>query len=212
MAEYKNLIRMRSEKVQGVEYVKEGINLCRLPNGLICIGCCGFDFAKDLDNKVSFVEALIKSTKEFETFKDKSVLEFKNRCKNYDLHDCGLCKHLILKDKTYQNEILIENFNDSKIKSDLIYKLNLQKHLFITCPLHPSENNGEEFRQDECDMNFMCETQKMFLREWGEWTKEKFVNFVLSKNLDWFEYSKKMHDNSLVKEFFKEGLVTNYFK
>lgn len=192
-----NKIRMSSrDKVSGVSYVKSGVNLCRLPNGLICVGCCGFDFAKDLDNKEEFVKALVKSTGEFSCYSD--ILEFKQRCKHSDLHDCGLCKHLILKDI----------FNSEKLVDDLTSK----KHLSITCALHPAENNGEEFRQGECDLNFMCETQKMFLQEWGEWTKDKFLKFVYEKNLDWFTYSKKMHDNSLVKEFFERGIVSNYDK
>jgi len=193
-----NQIRMTSEnKVSGISYVEKGTNLCRLPNGLICIGCCGFDFAKNLNSKQDFIKALVKSTGEFSI--SKEVISFKKRYSPDDLHDCGLCRQLILKDLPL-------------IKGDLIDSLSDLKYLPITCALHPAENNGEEFRKGECDLDFMCETQKMFLEEWGDWTKNKFIKFVYSKDLDWFEYSKKMHDNSLVKEFFDIGIVSKYDK
>lgn len=189
--------RISSDKVPGVDYVKDDINLCRLPNGLICIGCCGFDFAKDLSSKESFVKAIVKSTGEYSSFSD--ILKFKGRYNYDDLHSCGLCRQLILK------EIPI-------IDGDLIEGLKKLKYLRITCPLHPCENLGIEYRKGECDLSFMCETQKMFLKEWGEWTRKRFLKFVESKDMDWFTYSKKMHDNSLVKEFFEKGIVSDYDK
>jgi len=139
---------------------------------------------------------MVQSTKEFVENKDPDL--FKSRYSYDDLHDCGLCRHMILK-----------NNSDSKIE---INELTERKHLNMTCPLHPFENHGKEYRIGECDPSFMCETQKMFLQEWGEWTKKRFLSFVESKDLDWFSYSKGMHNNSIVKEFFDSGFVANYFK
>lgn len=193
MTLHKNLVRMQSkDKVSGINYVKNGTNLCRLPNGLGCIGCCGFDFAKNLSNKTPFINALKENTQEYQELNDKET--FKNKYDPCDLQDCGLCRILILK-------------KDENIDTEILKK---RKHLEITCPLHPAENNGIELRKGQCDLAFMCETQKMFHKEWGEWTKNKFVEFIYQKDLDWFEYSKKMHNNSLVKEFFETNLGINF--
>lgn len=182
MVRKKGLVRMWStDIVPGVSYVKDGLNLCRLPQGLICIGCCGFDFAKDLSSKKAFFDAILKNTSEYKNYEDKIM--FKKRYAYDDLHECGLCRNIIL-------------------ASDAQFE---DKCLSLTCPLHPEENNGVELRKGECDASFMCESQKAFLSEWGDKTKKDFLDFILLKDLDWFEYSKKMHDNSLLKEFFDEN-------
>ncbi|MGM5484225.1 MAG: hypothetical protein ACQER9_04905 [Nanobdellota archaeon] len=187
MAFHKNKIRLDSDDhVDGVSYVKEGLNLCRLPNDLICIGCCGFDFANKKDDKNLFLEAIESNSQEFLDSKDLD--EFKNKHEHFDLNDCGLCRKVVFKD-CIKNKRLPENFG--------------KKELDLTCPLHPALNNGKEKRQGECDFNFMCLTQRKFLSEWSDITKKKFLDFVLKKDCDWFTYSKKMHDNSLLKEFYE---------
>jgi hypothetical protein len=180
-------IRMSSKDyVKGVPYVKEGINLCRLPNGLACMGCCGFDFAKDLDNKKAFITAMKQSSDEFATFDDRE--KYKKRVDPKDLHGCGLCKQLIVKEHADKS----------------VEELAKEKHLVFTCPLHPAETGGKELRKGECDPNFMCETQKMWHGDWSEWTRKKFLEFLDEKDLNWFEYSKGMHGNHLVQEFYKQ--------
>lgn len=182
MPRHKGLVRMYSRDiVPGIKYVSEGVNLCRLNNGLICIGCCGFDFAKDLSDKNNFIQALKKNTKEYQNSSD--ILNFKSLYHAEDLHKCGLCRNLVLNFKDVNNN------------------LNSEKHIFITCPLHPAENEGKDLRTGECDSAFMCETQRLFHNDWGDYMKNKFIDFILLKDLDWFEYSKKMQDSSLLNEF-----------
>lgn len=187
MTLHKGLVRFTSrDHVDGVPYVEKGINLCFLPNDLRCMGCCGLDFAKDLseDVKVEFIKSLKKSTEELKQYQDK--LSFKKRVEPEDLHDCGMCKQLVIEDEEPVEELV------------------KKKHLKTYCPLHPMQNDGKEMRQGECDPKFMCETQKMWHKEWDENMKEMFYDFVKQKDLDWFTYSRKMHDDSLVKEFFNE--------
>lgn len=194
MTTHKGLIRFSSrDTVQGVPYVKEGINLCMLPNGLRCMGCCGFDFAKNLsdDAKESFIIALQKSTKELARFQDR--LSFKKRVDPEDLHDCGMCKQLVM-----------EETQDIK-------QLLKKKHLKTYCPLHPLQNDGKELRKGECDPSFMCETQKAWHTFFDDTMKELFYEFITEKDLDWFTYSRNMHNSSLLKEFYKEYEMGNVY-
>jgi len=184
MEKNKKIIELRSNNfVPGMTHVTSGVNLCRLPNGLICIGCCGFDFAKDLTDKTPFLNALQQNTEEYKKYDSKE--KFKKRYELDDIHDCGICRHLIITGKK-------------------------NNHLQITCPLHPCENNGEELRLGECDGRFMCNTQNMFLKEWGPKTKKLFLEFLSEQDLDWFEYSKMMYHNKLSKKFMKTHRVENY--
>lgn len=188
MANYKNLIRMEStDHVPGVPYVKEGINLCRLPGGLTCMGCCGLDFAPQLgkDAKRAFIRSLLKSTHEFRTASDKQA--YKGLYPSYDLHDCGLCRRLVIDDGEADG-----------LDEDALVQ---RKHLDMLCPLHPAQNHGEELRTGECDHDFMCATQRRFMGKWDETTRRDFVEFVMKRDMDWFTYSVRMHDDSLLKEF-----------
>jgi len=181
-----NTIRMSSKDyVDGVPYVKDGINLCRLPNGLACMGCCGFDFAKDLDNKKAFIIAMKQSSEEFAKYETREA--YKKRVDPRDLHNCGLCKQMIIK-------------NGSQESIEVLAK---KKHLQFTCPLHPAETGGKELRIGECDPKFMCDTQKLWHTNWSEWTRKKFLEFLYEKDVNWFEYSKGMHGNLLVQEFYE---------
>jgi hypothetical protein len=185
MVEHKDKIRMSSKDyIPNVPYVDKGINLCWLPNGLICIGCCGFDFASELSKnmKKAFIKALLQNTEEYEKCNKDSIV-FKGIYKSYDLHECGLCRKLIVDDKLPEKELM----NEPRLK--------------ITCPLHPACNQGKELRKGECDPRYMCRTQRLFHLEWNEEKQKRFVDFVMSRNLDWFDYSVQMHTNSLLKEF-----------
>ncbi|MFT4326744.1 MAG: hypothetical protein ACMXYK_04540 [Candidatus Woesearchaeota archaeon] len=187
MTLHKGKVRMNSyDHVEGTPYVDTGINLCRLSNGLRCMGCCGFDFAPKSARKNHFITALQESTKEFKQYDDK--LEYKKRYDPEDLHDCGLCRQMVLEE------------GDDELSFN---KLFTKKHLKFTCPLHPAQNDGKELRIGECDPAFMCQTQRMFLEEWSDWMKEKFIAFIEAKDPDWYTYSKNMHNNTFLKEFYE---------
>ena len=76
--------------IPDVPYVKKGTNLCRLPNGLRCMGCCGMDYLKSGATKQDFIAAMKQSAEEFKQF--KTPLEYKKRVAANDLHDCGQCR------------------------------------------------------------------------------------------------------------------------
>lgn len=93
-------------------------------------------------------------------------------------------------------------FRDRAYKRDLRYGVcrNLiEKNGQVLCPLHPAVC-GKELRQDHCDIYYLCDTARKFAK-WSEEKRVKFLDFVKSKNLDSIEYSMKMDDNSLLKEF-----------
>jgi hypothetical protein len=73
----------------------------------------------------------------------------------------------------------------------------------IFCPLHPARNNGKDLRDDVCDKNHMCKAFYMFYNQWDDKTRKKFIDFIKSKNLDWYSYSIGMDNNSLFEEFLK---------
>jgi hypothetical protein len=104
-----------------------------------------------------------------------------------------------LKPKTIEQFI---KFRDRSFSSDLRYGVcrNLIKHEDqIFCPLHPTLHK-EELREGHCDIHHFCKTAKEF-ESWDNEKKEKFIDFVASKKLDNIEFSMKMDDNSLLKEF-----------
>lgn len=68
------------------------------------------------------------------------------------------------------------------------------------CPLHPLQNGGEELRDEDCDFGYMCKTFKLF-KFWNEEKQIKFIDFLKTKKLDWYEYSVGMDSSSLLKEF-----------
>ncbi len=164
-------------------YVEKGVNLCMLPGGLVCMGCCGFDFSPKLspEMKEEFVKALLQSTEEFAQAGSKQ--EFRTRYASYDLHDCGMCRQLIL-----DTDATVDELMD-------------RKTLPIYCPLHPAQNEGRDLREDECDTRYMCKTQQKFLQEWDESTRERFLQFVAERDLDWFSYSVQIYTGSLLQEF-----------
>ncbi|MBW2998869.1 hypothetical protein KY321_04990 [Candidatus Woesearchaeota archaeon] len=68
------------------------------------------------------------------------------------------------------------------------------------CPLHPSKNQGKDLRDSDCDLNYLCKTFKLF-NTWDEKKQQKFLDFLKSKKLDWYEYSTGMDQDTLLKEF-----------
>ena len=69
----------------------------------------------------------------------------------------------------------------------------------IFCPLHPTLHE-KDLRKGHCDIHHMCKTAREF-ELWNNEKKEKFIDFVVSKKIDNIEFSMKMGDNSLLKEF-----------
>jgi len=70
----------------------------------------------------------------------------------------------------------------------------------VFCPCHPLQNDGNDLREPRCQKDHECETLKEF-NKMSEDQKQKFLNFLRRKNLDWFNYSIAMDDGSLLKEF-----------
>lgn len=70
----------------------------------------------------------------------------------------------------------------------------------VICGLHPMQNNGREYRDKVCDRNYMCKTFKAF-KTWDRKKQEKFVKFILGKNLTNWAYSRGMDSDKLLKEF-----------
>ena len=173
------------DHVQGVPYVTKGPNLCMLPWGLRCMGCCGLDFAKKLssDAKTRFVQALVDNTREFQA--NDSPEDFRTCHASYDLHACGMCRKLI-----------IEESGD-------VVDLADRKHLRIMCPLHPACNDGKELRRGECDPEYMCGAQRQF-HTWEAERQERFIAFIEKLDPDWFAYSVGMQNDSLIKEFLED--------
>lgn len=185
MALHKGLVRMSSDDyVAGIPYVNKGTNLCRLP-GLTCMGCCGLDFAKKLgpSAKPEFIKGMRQSFIELEQVNNDKK-KFKELYDPEDLHDCGMCRRLVCK------------------TPGTLEQLKGKKNLDITCPLHPAENDGVELRKGECDFKFMCAGQRQF-HTWDDRKRQAFVAYIVSLDLDWFTYSVRMHDDTILHDFLK---------
>jgi hypothetical protein len=141
------------------------------------MGCCGHKFR----DKLSVAKGIEKNTLEFGKHQQegRQLHEFMNRTK--DLRDCGVCRNLV-------------------------YDVDTDK---IHCPLHPEVHNGADLRIDHhyCDILHVCKTA-FFFDLWDDERKKAFLNFLrkkkIRKELDWYTYSMRMADDSLLEEF--EGL------
>ncbi len=76
----------------------------------------------------------------------------------------------------------------------------IEKDGKVFCPGHPELNNGNDLREGHCDIHYLCKTA-YFYKEWDDKKKEKFIKFIKSKNLEWYEFSIGMDNDSLLKEF-----------
>ena len=152
-------------------------NPCQLEElNISCIGCCGFDFT----SKKEVMEALDKNTNEFEDFcyDDEIDLKgFRDRHPKDILRISGICYNLIWKDKT----------------KGLIY-----------CPLHPmafkNQQSSQDLRKDHCNPGHLCKTAYEF-KKWDKAKQNRYIAFIKSKNLDWYDYSIKTDNKSLLDEF-----------
>ncbi len=159
-----------------VEKIKR--NLCQLEElGLSCIGCCGFDFT----NKKEVMEALDRNSDEFKDFYDNESIDlkgFRDRHPKDILRISGICYNLIWEDK---------------------------ERGLIFCPLHPmvieGQNTGQkDLREGHCNPGHLCRIAYKFMK-WSRDKQDRYVAFLKSNNLDWYEYSIKNDDGSLLDEF-----------
>ncbi|MBW2967424.1 hypothetical protein KY362_02975 [Candidatus Woesearchaeota archaeon] len=156
----------------------EKSSLCQL-GWLSCMGCCGHHF-KD---KIEVAKGIEKNTLEYgwSVRKGQPVTEWINRSK--DLRKSGVCRNLVY-----------------DVEKDVVY-----------CPAHPEVNGGagKDPRLDHhyCDILHVCKTA-FFFDLWDNDRKKEFTDFLKKKKkageLDWYKYSMKMADDSLLEEF--EGL------
>jgi hypothetical protein len=175
-------------KIKGVAYVKEGVNLCQF-EGFTCFGCCGYDFrGKDLAK-----ESILLQTHEYRGYENSisKKLEFRERAKPDDLNACNFCRNLILGD---------HSFSDGKIDQ----KVFENRKLKVLCPLHPACNEGTDLRDGHCTKNYMCLTQVKF-HKMKKLEQEKFVAWLKKRinkdDLDWYTYSVYMDTDRFWKEY-----------
>jgi hypothetical protein len=160
-----------------MKYEKSG--LCQL-GWLSCVGCCGHHF----QGKLEVAKGIEKNTLEFRDHvsRGKDLKVFMNRSK--DRRESGICRNAV--------------YDVAKDK--------------VFCPLHPEENSGVDLRKDHhyCDTLHLCKTAFLF-EQWDRTTQARFLKFIREKKqnneLDWYSYSMKMADDSLLDEF--EGLDWN---
>lgn len=72
----------------------------------------------------------------------------------------------------------------------------------IICALHPLQNKGKDLRDKNCNINHFCEAFKEFVK-WDKKTQKKFVDFLLAKEIDNYEYSMGMDSGEFLDEFKK---------
>jgi hypothetical protein len=76
----------------------------------------------------------------------------------------------------------------------------VEKEKRVVCALHPMQNKGIDHRDKFCQKEYFCNTMKRY-KEWDEKTKKNFLDFVRSKNPDWYHYSMNMDQDLYLKEF-----------
>ena len=73
----------------------------------------------------------------------------------------------------------------------------------LLCPLHPVLNKGKDLRIGHCDVEYFCQTALKFAH-WDTRKQEDFVTFIQKKKLDNINYSLKMVEGELLREFEKD--------
>ncbi len=148
-------------------------DLCQLGEG--CFGCCGNSYK----SRKEIEEDLLKNQTEFEAIVEKGTIEelkeFRGRRYHRELRPAGICFNLI---RIYDKD---------------------GKNGKMGCPLHPAIC-GEELREGHCDINHLCLAAKIF-PSWDEEKQARFIEFLLEKKLDWYDYSIGMDSGSLLREF-----------
>ena len=75
----------------------------------------------------------------------------------------------------------------------------------LVCLVHPKVI-GREIRKKHCDHDYLCKTMKVFLK-WDKEQQDRFIAFIEEKHFEWYEYSIKIDDDSLLKEFTQQQLL-----
>jgi hypothetical protein len=140
-------------------------------NEEIRITCFGCCAKRMLDRE-AVLNSLLLNTKEFKEIKNtKTFMDRNAGC----TRDSGVCVNLIFLAKSR-----------------------------IGCPGHPKLNKGKDLRiglrTTYCNPDYMCDAASRF-NQWDSETQKKFIEFLKSRKLDWYSYSKGMDNNSFLKEF-----------
>jgi len=152
---------------------------------LSCYGCCGDDWTSkaDVENDIWLNS---KDFKEIYSDNEKSVLDlefFRDRFAKDEVSKSGVCMNLV-------------DFGSR----------------CLACPLHPKVNKIvsckktvapiSDLRVGHCDVNYECETVK-FWNLMNSVQRSEFIEFLILKDLDNYEYSMKNVSGELIKEFFE---------
>ncbi len=157
-----------------MKYTKS--NLCQLPElGLSCIGCCG----SHLKEKERALEDIKKNT--LELAKYARLKDYVNRAKPDELRESGLCRNV--------------TFIGYDKKSG---------NVLVGCPAHPEMENPEiDDRDSHCNIGHLCKLTQVF-EYWDDEKRKSFFEFLQKRvhdGMDWYEYSIKMDNDELLKEF-----------
>lgn len=125
-------------------------------------------------------------------------------------HDFGSIKEV--KEAVIRNTSEFRKFDDLRKFRDRADKWNLRKGVCrnvimvkgqVFCPLHPERNKGKDLRKGHCETGYLCKTARIF-SGWRKKKQQNFLEFIKKKNLGVIEYSIKMDDGSLLKEFLNQ--------
>lgn len=174
---------MTKQRVTGISYVKNGVNLCQF-EGFSCFGCCGYEFK----GKKKAADSVYKQTKEYKRFGDGKYdrLRFRERRKFDDLNSGNFCRNLILEKGLSKSELM----RKKKVK--------------LLCPLHPVHNDKLDLRDGHCDKDYMCEMQVQF-HKMKKIERERFIKWlrkrIKKEDIDWHTYSVFMDEDVFLKEY-----------
>ena len=150
-------------------------SFCQLPElGLSCVGCCGGSF-KDKEKIISDLKL-----NTLELAKYKKLRDFINRAPSNKLRESGICMNMTF--------IGCDKKNGNAL---------------VGCPAHPELNSMDDDREKHCDIQHLCKITQAF-DFWDEGKRNAFFEFLQKRvdlGMDWFEYSIKMDNDDLLKEF-----------
>ena len=129
---------------------------------------------QDYGSKEQILRRILRNTKELKRYKD--LIEFRDRVQ--EVSACGLCTNVVFKD---------------------------EKKSGAHCPLHPNLNKGKDLREGYCQIDHLCKSAQKF-KEWDKDLQKKFLKFMEKKvkeGMDWYDYSRAMDNDKLLKEFLK---------
>ncbi len=101
--------------------------------------------------------------------------------------------------KKYKDKIKFRD-RSKKLRKCGICKNLILKRNKIYCSLHPEQNKDKDLRIGHCDVKFICKAARKY-DKWPDDTRKKFLKFIKDKKIDWYDYSIKMDNNILLKEF-----------